>query len=167
MRVAAPPAGPAPEASAAPRARAAGRGAVVVEGASTTEVQHLGVARGARLDGDTLTVWVRERGRGLYLAPSACPDVAALTGFRATVAGLGPGTYHVRVDAGPASGPPPATAAVTVPGATPGRCRSVSRTPAGVSKTSSGPDLRRVGRSRFRTGSGRLETASGAGVGCA
>jgi hypothetical protein len=82
-------------------------------GRFTTGVCYLWVARGPRLDRDTPTL--------LWPRVSACPDVGVLTGFRATVAGPAPGTYHVRVDDAPPGGPPVATAAVTVPGGHTGR----------------------------------------------
>jgi hypothetical protein len=69
----------------------------VVDGAFFTGVCHLWVSRGARLDAETVTRWTREHGEWLH---GGCTDVGLLSYFRATVRGLPPGAYHVRVEYG-------------------------------------------------------------------
>jgi hypothetical protein len=71
------------------------RGTLVIDGTFLTGECHLWVSRGARLDGDTVTLWVREHGERLY---GGCKDVGILSYFRATVRGLPPGRYYVRVE---------------------------------------------------------------------
>ena len=73
----------------------ASRGTLVIDGAFLTGECHLWVGRGARLDGDTVTLWVREHGERVS---GGCKDVGILSYFRATVRGLPPGRYYGRVE---------------------------------------------------------------------
>jgi hypothetical protein len=54
-------------------------------------------ARGARRAADTVTLWVRERGGGAWLG-GGCNAAAIASSCRATVNGLAPGTYVVRLE---------------------------------------------------------------------
>ena len=46
---------------------------------------------------DTVTLWVRERGGSAWLG-GGCTAAAIASSFRATVSGLAPGTYVVRLE---------------------------------------------------------------------
>jgi hypothetical protein len=81
-----------------PRASVAG-GRMVVEGTYVTGTCHWWVARGVRRDAGTVTLWVRERGGGAWFG-GGCDAAAFESSFRATISGLTPGTYVVRLEDG-------------------------------------------------------------------
>jgi hypothetical protein len=60
------------------------RGTLVIDGTFLTGECHLWASRGARLDGDTVTLRLREHGERFY---GGCKDLGILSCFRATVGG--------------------------------------------------------------------------------
>lgn len=92
------------------------RGRLVVEGVYETGTCHWWVARGVRREADTVALWVRERGGAAWFG-GGCTAAALASSFRATVRGLAPGRYVVRLeDGGRPDEPAIGTVIVPAPG---------------------------------------------------
>jgi hypothetical protein len=88
------------------------QGAIVVRDRTITGVCHRYEDRGAYRDGEVVTLWIAHTGSGR----DPCISVGRLDGYMATVSGLSPGSYRLRVqyigdiDTGTHPRPPPETA---------------------------------------------------------
>lgn len=88
---------------------------IVVEGTYEMGSCHWWAARGARRQADTVTLWVRGRGGLAWLGSLGCKETALVSSFRATIGGLVPGSYVVRLKDGGPRQPEQTVGTVVVP----------------------------------------------------